>query len=377
MALHQETITLPPAAPGVARQLSVLRYVSAEPGPKAYIQAALHGDEIPALLVAQHLRERLTALDAAGKLRGEIILLPYANPIGLSQFLQGWHLGRYELDSGANFNRDYPDLFEPVAAAVAGKLFGDAAANVALIRAAIRTALAGLPRAQSENTALKRALHGMACDADVVLDLHCDYEATMHLYIGTPLWPAAADLAACMQSPVNLLSEDSGGAAFDEACSRIWWRLARHFPNHPIPPACCAATVELRGERDVSDAFAAEDASGIIQFLALRGFVNGPPPLLPASLPTATDLDAVDSMNAPLPGVLIWSTELGSEVKAGDVLGHLLDPATGIRHPIVARTEGLLFARRGHRFARPDQWIAKIAGRQPLAWRKPGALLSS
>ena len=377
MALHTEILTLPAAGPGVARQLRVLRFVGTEPGPKAYLQAALHADEIPALLVAQHLRERLTALDAAGQLKGEIILVPYANPIGLTQFLHGWHLGRYELDSGANFNRAYPDLSTAVIAAVEGQLGNDAAHNIACIRAAIRSAHAALPAATDENTALKRLLYGMSCDADVVLDLHCDYEATLHTYIGTPLWPAAADLAACMQSPVNLLAEDSGGEAFDEANSRLWWTLAKHFPQYPIPPACCAATVEVRGERDVSDAYAAQDADGLVQFLTLRGFVDAPAPTLPEPLPEATLLEAVDSMNAPFPGVLAWALDVGAEVATGELLGHVVNVETGERHALLARTDGIFFARRGHRFARPGQWVAKIAGRNTLAWRKTGALLSN
>ena len=376
MALTTQIITLPAAGPGTARRLTVLRFAGSQPGPKAYVQAAVHADEVPALLVAQHLRERLSALDAAGQLIGEIILVPYANPIGLTQFLQGWHLGRYELDSGANFNRGYPDLFEPVAAEIADHLTADAASNVALIRKALRAAL---PSEQSnvENTALKQHLYALSCDADVVLDLHCDYEATMHLYIGTPLWPAAADLAACLQSPVNLLAEDSGGEAFDEANSRIWWRLAKHFPQHPIPPACCAVTVELRGDRNVSDALAAQDADGLIAFLTGRGFINAPPRPAPTTLPEATLLEAVDSLSASHPGVLVWSAMLGDEVKKDQVIGHLVDPETGTRHPVIARTDGLFFAARGHRWVRPGQWIAKIAGRQKLDWRKAGALLSN
>ncbi len=376
MAFTTESITLPPAGPGTARRLTVLRFQGARPGPKAYIQAAVHADEVPALLVAQHLRQKLIALEAAGQLCGEIILVPYANPIGLTQFLQGWHLGRYELDSGANFNRGYPDLFEPVAAAVADQLGPDAEANIALIRKALRAALpTNCPAA--ENAALKQHLYALSCDADVVLDLHCDYEATMHLYIGTPLWPAAADLAACLQSRVNLLADDSGGEAFDEANSRLWWRLAARFPQHPIPPACCAATVELRGDRDVSDALANEDANGLLAFLTGRGFIDAPAPPAPAVLPEATLLEAVDSLAASHPGVLVWSVPLGSPVHKGDVIGHLVDPESGQRHAVTARTDGLFFAARGHRWVRPGQWIAKIAGEQKLDWRKAGALLSN
>lgn len=376
MPLLTETLTLPAAGPGVTRRLTVLRYRGNRPGPKAYLQAAVHADEIPALLTAQQLREQLGALDAQGRLRGEIVLVPYANPIGLSQFLMGWHLGRFELDSGQNFNRGFPNLFWPVVAAVEGRLGDDVEANVRLIRRAIRAALpTELPA--GENAALKHLLYGLSCDADVVLDLHCDYEATLHTYIGTPLWPAAADLVACLGSPVNLLADDSGGEAFDEANSRIWWRLAAHFPQHPIPPAAFAATVELRGERDVDETLAAQDAAGLIRFLAGRGFVDGiePPAMAPA--PVATLLEAVDSLSAPAPGVMSWSVPLGSTVRRGDRLGELVDPESGRRTAVQARNDGILFARRGHRWVRPGQWIAKVAGTDKLDWRKPGALLSS
>ena len=35
------------------------------------------------MLVAQHLRRRLLALEAEGRVLGEVVLVPAANPIGL------------------------------------------------------------------------------------------------------------------------------------------------------------------------------------------------------------------------------------------------------------------------------------------------------
>ena len=74
--------------------------------------------------------------------------------------------------------------------------------------------------------------------------------------------------------------------------------------------------------------------------------------------------------------MLTWAVPLGATVASGALLGHLVDPETGIRNAFHARCDGLLFARRGHRWVRPGQWIAKIAGTQKLDWRRPGALLS-
>lgn len=372
--LHSETLSLPAGSPGLRQHLTVLRFRGQQAGPKAYIQAAVHADEVPALLVAQQLRHQLLALDAEGRLRGEILLLPYANPVGLRQFVHGRHLGRFELDSGQNFNRGYPDLYEAVAAAVEAQLGPSAEANIACIRAALRAALPE-PLPTGENAALKQRLYSLSCDADVVLDLHCEFEAILHSYIGTPLWPAAADLAACLGSEVNLLAEDSGGSAFDEANSRLWWRLAALFPQHPIPPACLAATIELRGERDVDDTLAAADAAGLIRFLAGRGFVDGPVATAPVASPKASPLEAVDTLHASQAGVLTWARPLGATLHRGEVIGHLTDPETGQRQPLLARSDGRLFARRGHRWVRPGQWLAKVAGEEPLAWRQAGALL--
>ena len=105
-----EHLPLAFGSPGTARSVLVHRFGTAASGRKAYLQASLHADETPALLTAHHLLRRLQTADEAGAIDGEIIVVPYANPIGLDQFLNGNHSGRHELASGGNFNRDWPAL---------------------------------------------------------------------------------------------------------------------------------------------------------------------------------------------------------------------------------------------------------------------------
>jgi len=64
------------------RTLTIHRWRGRDGGPKAYLQASIHAEEIPALLAADHLAKRLDALARAGRIRGEVVLVPYANPIG-------------------------------------------------------------------------------------------------------------------------------------------------------------------------------------------------------------------------------------------------------------------------------------------------------
>lgn len=57
--VRRERIVLPAMSPGTERSLHVLRFGAEGVRPKAYFQASLHADELPAMLVLNHLIERL------------------------------------------------------------------------------------------------------------------------------------------------------------------------------------------------------------------------------------------------------------------------------------------------------------------------------
>jgi predicted deacylase len=373
-----ETIALPTQSPGTARHLKLHRWGVAGAAPKIYIQASLHADEIPAMLVAHHLIGRLDAAERAGAIRGEILLVPAANPIGMSQVLDGTHLGRYELGSGENFNRGYPDLAPLAAERLKGRLGPDAAANVALIRETLREILAETAP-QGELAALRRHLMALAIDADIVLDLHCDDESVMHLYMGEARWPDGEDLSAELGSVATMLAADSGGTPFDESFSNLWAKLrAALGADHPIPDASLAATVELRGRADVTDEFAAADAAALLRYLMRKGAVAGDPGPLPAPKCEGTRLAAVDWLRAPVAGILVYKVALGARVAKGDLIAEIVDPLAD--DPAMARTEvrtitdGRLISRRTRLLARPGQGIGKIVGTLDLPTRQ-GALL--
>ena len=360
-------------APGTQRELVSLHY-GRTGGPKAYIQASLHGDELPGMLVAHHLRRQLDALEAAGQIRGEIVLVPMANPIGLSQFLLHAHLGRFELMSGENFNRHYPDQIDAVATAVASRLGPDPAANVALLRQALKAAVDAAP-VDTELQSQRRTLMSLSCDADIVLDLHCDAQAVMHLYTETPCWPYCEPLARFLGARVTLLAQESGDNPFDEACSQVWWKWkARFGERFPIPQACLSVTVELRGATDVTHELAAADAQNIIDFLRWRGLVEGDKPALPEPQGDARPLAGSMPIKAPVPGVLTFLKEVGAEVKAGEVLAHVIDPITAQVTELKSPVDGLFFARDFLRFANAGMRVAKVAGKEAL---RTGKLLGA
>lgn len=366
-------------SPGTERSFPVLRFGASGARPKAYFQASLHADEIPAMLVLNHLSARLARAAHEGAVRGEVVIVPAANPVGLAQFVQGRHLGRFSLAGSGNFNRQFPDLVDAVDEAVASRLGDDAEANVASVRAAMGEVLAAA-RADDEVSALRHALLGLAFDADIVLDLHCDSEAVLHLYLGTPLWPGAADLSAQIGSRATLLATVSGGNPFDEAVGGVWWALAERHPKRPIPPACLSGTIEYRGRADVEEALAAADAENLFRFLQRRGIVAGDPGPLPEALCRGTPLDGVDMIRSPVAGIVAYQKAPGEPVAAGEVVAVVIDPMKedfdGARTALASRCDGILYGRSADRLTRPGRIVCKIAGAESLPDRQAGALLT-
>jgi predicted deacylase len=371
MQAHRHPISKPES--GAGYQLNSFHFGTQGSGKKAYIQAALHADEVPGMLVAQFLRTELAALEAQDKVLGEIILVPAANPLGLAQAIHGAPFGRFDLSTGTNFNRAYKHVAEDLKASLEGKLGPDAAANVALLRAHARASVATWQPA-TDAEALKKILLGLAIDADIVLDLHCDNEAVVHIYAGTPLADAVAPLSALMGAHAVLLALEAGEEPFDEACSRLWWDLAAHFgPKYPIPPACLSTTVELRGEMDVSYELAQRDAAALLQFLAHSGVIDIPVEVLPAPLCAPTPLEGVEPIAAPHAGVLVFLKNLGDKVAAGDAIADLIDPVSGKVSTLRCTVPGVFFARTAHRHLLRGMAVGKIAGAKAF---RAGKLLS-
>jgi len=354
-------------------QLTSFHYGQPGSGKKVYIQASLHADEVPAMLVAHFLRQELDRLEAEGRIRGEIILVPAANPIGLSQTIHGTPFGRYDLSTGVNFNRAYKHVAQDLKQSLEGKLGQDADANVALIREHARNSLAEWAPSTAGGV-LKKALLSMAIDADIMLDLHCDNESVLHMYAGEPLAEAAQPLASLMGAHAVLLARESGGEPFDEACSRLWWDLAEHFgPDVAIPPACVAITVELRGESDVRYELAQPDAQALLQYLARAGVLDIPLEPLPEPICKPTPLDAVEPLFAPHSGVLVFLKQLGDRVQAEETVAEIVNPVTGKVTPVKPTRAGVFFASTAHRHLLRGMHVCKIAGDTGF---RTGSLLS-
>lgn len=367
-------IQLPAWFPGTARHLAVYRFGKADARPRVYIQAGIHADELPANLVAHHLNARLAEADRQGRIAGEIVLVPVANPLGLSNVTMSDHLGRYHQATGQNFNRGWPDVAAEAVETMAARAGKDAASNTATLRRAVGAGLAGY-RARSEAQMLQLTLMRLAHDADIVLDLHTDSEAELHLYLDPDQWPAASDLAALLEAPVVMFARQSGDDPFEETVSLPFVTARQRGIAVELP---LAVVVELRGEGDVSHDLAARDADALIAFLTHRGVIAGGPVAVPDFTGIAAPFEATQVLRAPRGGILVYLEEVGTMVNPGDPVAEVVDPMAPPGEPpavVAAETAGRFFARKAERLAWPGCAFGKIHGTRVLADRDPGKLL--
>lgn len=369
-------ITLPANSPGTHRVLKMLHFGRKGARPKTYIQAGIHADELPANLTAHHLAERLAKAHKAGLIKGEIILVPVANPIGLANIVLNDHMGRYHAQTGQNFNRGWPNVAAAVAEKVRGKLGDDGAQNLAFVRKAIAAELNRLSP-ESEAHTLRLLLMRAAADADIVLDLHTDSEAELHIYLDPEQWPGASDLAGLLGATVVIFARDSGNDPFEETVALSYLKAKDANPGRPLSPPL-TAVVELRGEADVADELASRDSEALFRFLVHRGAVSGEAGEIPIFTGIAAPFEATEIVRAPAAGIIVYKQELGATVAKGDPIAEIVDPlGQEGRHrvQVTAGADGRFFTRSQTRLAWPGAAIGKIQAFRPLPGREAGRLL--
>ena len=351
---------------GSQKTLTSFHFGTPGTGPKVYLQASLHAEELPGMLVVHHLRTLLQAAEASQQIRGEVVLVPVANPIGLAQRLDRKPMGRFDLDTAENFNRHYPNLAQAIRPAVQDALGADAPANVAIVRRAIGSYLRDWTP-DTELQSLRRTLLTLAHDADYVLDLHCDSESVLHLYTEESCWPQLEPLARHLQSAAILLAKNSGGGPFDECLSGVWWQLAETLRaagcERVLPQGCSSTTIELRGEADVSHALAQADARALFAWLQqVQVLACECAPVVPPFLCQPTPLAGSQTLKAVAPGVLVFAAEVGDTLQTGDLVAEVIDPLANRTYPVLAGVGGVFYARTRDRYVSAGGELGKIAG---------------
>lgn len=378
MAFDLHSTILAGDSPGASTTLYWYTAGPADASTRVHLQAALHADEQPGTMALHHLLPRLRDADAAGQLKARFTVFPAVNPLGLATHALHTHIGRYDLETGVNYNRRWPDLYPLIAPALAGRLSDDATANIATIRQAV----ADWIDSQEPATAIQQlrlAVLRSAAAADIVLDLHCDSDSLKHIFTSPELMPGLQDLADWMGLAATLTAEDSGGGSFDEVLPLLYRKAQRANPDYPIPAAAETATLEYRGRADSFDAFGQADAAGLFGFFASRGLIAADPGPAPTPAPLPVPFEATEVLRAPAPGLLAYRVELGEQVRRGQPIADLIamdGPEAFIaRQPLLAGTDGFVLSRVSGKYVRRGDSVAKIVGTAILPARAGGYLL--
>jgi len=349
--MDKTLVTIPGDMPGLSYSLTVLRFAGSDPkAPKAYLQAALHGNELPGVAALHVLIPKLQAAEAEGRLKGSITVVPFANPIGLNQFQWDDHQGRFFYGSRTNFNRAFALIDTPDPA-----LLTDDTDGVSCDRR------------------LKATLQKLSLDADLVLDLHCDNEGPNYLYMPAELWPHSADLAAALDCGAVLTFEGGTDASFDEAAFRPHL-ASSNFERRVV------ATVELKGIHDVGPETAQKDGEGLYRFLVGRGVIadKAAAPVGPFTGKGVAQ-SYVEMVRAPVGGMAFFHVKPGDVVKAGQLIAELI-PVPGDLSavvPVHAVAPGLVLTRVLARAIRVGDDLVKIVGDKRSVTAKDGGALET
>ena len=373
MAFERKTQIFKGDTPGTTTELTFYRVGPPNAPEKVYLQAALHADEQPGTMVLHHLLPMLRQADEQELLRARFVIFPMANPFGMANMVQRRHLGRGDIATGVNYNRQWPDLFAMIRTQLAGRLGEDERFNVNLIRRSVAQWIdAQQPRSAAEQ--LRLFLLKEAHDAEFVLDLHCDSDSLLHIFTSPELMPELQDLADWMGAAAVLTAADSGGGSFDEVLPLLYRKVAQTNPGKPIPMASATATLEYRGLSDSFDHFGEQDALRLFGFLAGRALIDADPGPRPEPTSTATPFEATEVVRVDRPGLIAYRVDLGQRVTKGQPIADLIaldGPGAFIeRMPILAGTDGLVLTRSIRKYAARGDNIAKIVGSTPLAGRR-------
>ncbi|TIX34434.1 MAG: succinylglutamate desuccinylase/aspartoacylase family protein, partial [Mesorhizobium sp.] len=283
-------------------------------------------------------------------IKGDITIVPQANPIGRAQYHFGEHQGRFHLGTRTNFNRGFPLLAAPDPTLLPDATFGTA------------------------DQRLKTRLLQLSIGHDIVLDLHCDDEGLTYLYVHASLWPEMADCAAAMGvDAVILWGEDTDGT-FEGASITPYLNVPADVARFDRR---VATTVEYRGILDVDGALAGSDAEGLYRLLVGRGVVLDQALSTPGSFTgIVAPLENIDMMPAPRAGAVLYDVKPGDRVAKGALLAtivHAPGEADG-RTQVFAPQAGIILTRRSRRIIRAGEDLLKLVGDRKSADARSGTL---
>jgi len=318
----KEVMHIGEMASGAKLTVPVYRFKGQGSGPSVYIQANMHGAEVQGNAVIYQLLELLGDIP----LRGDITLVPYANPVGCNHKNGEYTLGRFDPITGVNWNRMYhyndmlvTDFAKQHAQASDSEIErAFKAALIADIDDQLDHNIYGLTTGQR----IAYQLQQMAHQADIVLDLHTGPISSRHLYC--PEY--AQNSARYFNIEHTILIPNSFDGALDEATFCPWWSLAEAFAEQGRSLSLNkeSFTVELGSQEQIDLDVAMSDAKDILSYLQYKEVIATSDFIAANMTRYACYLKDYKAFYSPMGGMVDYLAEFGEPLKAGEPLVRIL-----------------------------------------------------
>lgn len=314
-------------ASGAALTVPVYRLKGQSEAPSVYIQANMHGAEVQGNAVIYQLLELLRETD----IKGDITLVPYANPVGANHKNGEYTLGRFDPITGVNWNRMYhfdESIIKPFVQQCIGKDDATIEADFkALMISTIEQKLDHNIYGLTTGQRIAYQLQLLAHQADLVLDLHTGPISSKHLYC--PEYAKAS--AHYFDIPHTLLIPNEFDGALDEATFCPWWKLQEAFAELGIEFSINSAqvnkesfTVELGSQEQIDLDVALEDAKSVLSYLQYKGVISAPEYQPQKMTRYACYLKDYKAYYSPMGGMVDYLAEFGKPLKAGEPIARIL-----------------------------------------------------
>ena len=303
-------------------KLTVQAYIfkGNKPGPKIYLQGNLHGPEVfgTALLL-----ELIQAIKKMKKIRGELIVVPCANPMGVNQVSYNSMIGRYNHQSGVNWNRIFPILLQNTLKFTAQR---------ETVNLSIESKLAA-------------TLHSLSSGSDYVLDIHTTgISSVEHLF--TYSWMHKEFSA--LNVPIHLtLDTKNVVGAFDES------HVIPFLKSLPLEKITKVATWEAHCNSDIDNKVLKQRLSQMLNWLAVVWNEKQ------TQMTKIEIYSKYSHLYAPIAGYYSWITKVGDKVKKGEIYAFVYNPLSDKIMPIKAKFSFILLGIYG---------IPAIANGEQIGW---------
>ena len=154
-------------------------------------------------------------------------------------------------------------------------------------------------------------------------------------------------MAAALQVDVVIVWDEGGDGSFEET-------IIDHANLR------LAATIELRGQADVSDALAGQDGDGIWAWLCASGVIDEAP-VIADWRGQVVDMGCMETILAPCAGVLVFEKGLGEQVERfARIIRRPGDPASEV--VLYAAQTGRMVTGHRERLVSQGAVVAKFTG---------------